>query len=308
MKGFLHYAVRSRGHAIVVSAATLIASLVLLPMSAVTAGLVGLVTLRYGPVDGALVLAGALGIAAAASVWLTQTFDLVILFAATVGVPVLLLACVLRLSRSQGTTLAATGALGGLTFCAIHLFAGDPLKWWQTVSRETWLRGAYEHGHIEALAPQAQVQVEQVLNHLVAMSYFPLWSMTLAMLMLLVARWWHAMLDNPGGFAREFRTLRLDRRIAFATIVLGVSALVFGGGAHGLAGWLLQLVLALYAFQGVALAHSVVAQRKASVGWLVTMYLLLLVLTPVAVIGLVIAGFSDAWLNYRARWQMRESG
>lgn len=286
-----------------VSAATLIASLVLLPMSAITAGLVGLVTLRYGPLDGAIVLGASLSIAAIVSLMLAHTFDLVTLFAATVGVPVLLLACVLRWSRSQSVTLAATGALGGLTFGAIHLFAGDPLQWWQAFSRATWLRGAYERGPVLALEPQAQAQVEQLFDHLIVVSYFPLWSMTLAMIMLLIARWWHATLDNPGGFGREFRALRLDGRVAMVTIALGVLALMLGGAAHGLAGWLLQLVLALYAFQGVALVHAVVRQRKASAGWLVTMYTLLLVLTPVAVIGLVVVGFSDAWINYRARWQ-----
>ena len=31
------------------------------------------------------------------------------------------------------------------------------------------------------------------------------------MLTLVLARWWHAVLDNPGGFGREFRALRVGR-------------------------------------------------------------------------------------------------
>ena len=38
--------------------------------------------------------------------------------------------------------------------------------------------------------------------------------------MLLIGRWWHAILDNPGGFAREFQGLRLDRRISIVTVAL----------------------------------------------------------------------------------------
>jgi len=65
---------------------------------------------------------------------------------------------------------------------------------------------------------------------------------------------------------------------------------------------LFQLVVVMYTFQGIAMVHGLVAARAASAGWLVTMYLVLILLPPTAVIALSAAGFSDTWVDYRRRW------
>jgi hypothetical protein len=123
-----------------------------------------------------------------------------------------------------------------------------------------------------------------------------------AMVLLLVARWGHSVLDNPGGFGKEFRALRLDRRVAFATVALGLGALFFGGFASGLLPQLFNLVVALYVVQGIAVAHALVTHRRASFNWLVAMYMLIVLLPPLGMMLLSVTGFSDTWLDYRARY------
>ena len=66
---------------------------------------------------------------------------------------------------------------------------------------------------------------------------------------------------------------------------------------------LFQLALVLYVIQGIALVHALIAHRKAALGWLVTMYVSLMLLWPVAMVALAVAGFSDTWVDYRARWK-----
>ena len=303
MRRFLHFVMRGRFNAICASTLALLLSLAFLPASGITAGMIGLVTLRYGPSEGALLLASTFALGAALSTLLIQSISVVAVIGASLVLPAYLLSMVLRRTASQGTTLAATGALGALAFCAIHLFSGDPVAWWREVLARILMLGLDEAPVRAQLDPAVLQVLDRLIDQVALASYFSVWSMIFAMVAVLLARWWHALLDNPGGFGREFRELRMDRRMAWLTIGLGVLALFDGDLGDGLISILFRLALTLYVVQGLAVAHSWVAHRKASRGWLVALYVLLVAPLPVGVLGLAIAGFSDAWLNYRERWQ-----
>ena len=69
-------------------------------------------------------------------------------------------------------------------------------------------------------------------------------------------------------------------------------------GSHDL----VMLIVAAYALQGIALVHGLVASRGGARGWIVAMYASLLLVTPITVLVLSVAGFSDAWIDYRERF------
>ena len=119
---------------------------------------------------------------------------------------------------------------------------------------------------------------------------------------LYLGRWWQSLLYNPGGFGREFRELRLGRRMALATAVLVVAALLAGKVAGSLGVELLILAVTIYMIQGLAVAHALVASRGASVGWLVGLYFLVLFASPHAMLAVGIAGYADSWLDFRKRF------
>jgi multisubunit Na+/H+ antiporter MnhG subunit len=55
---------------------------------------------------------------------------------------------------------------------------------------------------------------------------------------------------------------------------------------------------------GLAIVHGIVARRQASRGWLVLLYLLLLLVpltAPYVAMLLALAGFTDGWVRYRER-------
>ena len=262
-----------------------------------------MVTLRYGPSEGALLLASTLALGAVLATLLIQSFSMVAVVGASLVLPAYVLSLVLRSTASQGTALAMTGVLGAFAFCTIHLFTGDPVAWWREVLAGMLMLGLDEAPVREQLDPVILQALEGLLDQVALASYFTVWSMIFAMIAVLLARWWHAMLDNPGGFGREFRDLRMDRRVAYLTVALGVLSLLDGNLGDGLIAILFKLSLTLYVVQGLAVAHSWVAHRNASRGWLVALYVLLVLPLPVGVLGLAVAGFSDAWLDYRARWQ-----
>ena len=120
-----------------------------------------------------------------------------------------------------------------------------------------------------------------------------------SMAALFLARWWQSVLYNPGGFGAEFRQLRLPRVLAAVTLV--VLAFLWLLPELRLATYVATLLLAGWGIQGVALAHGLRAQLGLNSAWLVVMYAALFFAMPYVTGFLAFAGFSDAWLDFRAR-------
>lgn len=296
MREFLKFVTRSRTHA----AGTAVLGLLLPPFGFVAAAVVGLVTLKHGVADGALILAASVAVSSAVMLLVLPSADAAFLFAVSMGLPVLALATVLRYTGSQGSALACAGLLGGSAIAAVHLFTASPVAWWRGVL-ETFLVDRIQDG--SAPDPAAVESLRGVAEKLAPlMTGAPTGIAIGTMVLLFLARWGHAVLDNPGGFGKEFRALRLDRRVALVSVLVGLSAIFFGGFASGLLPELFNLVVALYVLQGIAVAHALVKHRQASSGWLAAMYILVVLMPPLAMIVLSVTGFSDTWLDYRSRY------
>jgi hypothetical protein len=289
--------VRSRTHAISVA----VIGLLLPPFSFVTGGIIGLTALRHGIADGALVLAVSVAVSTLAMGLLLGTYQPVVIFILFTGLPVLLLAQVLRQTESQGTTLTAAGGIGALVLVGIHLLTADPVAWWR-VKLEHFVAQPIREANPD-LAPELLKQLDEAMQGMsILMLSLPAATVVGTMLILWLARWMHATLDNPGGFGKEFRALRVDRRVAFAGVALALLAILAGNFAGGLFRGLLVLVIIVYTIQGIALVHAVVHKRGASVGWLAAVYLGIVIVPPAAILGLALTGFSDTWFDFRRRW------
>lgn len=118
---------------------------------------------------------------------------------------------------------------------------------------------------------------------------------------LLLARWWQSMLYNPGGFQQEFHRLSFTPLQSLALALPGIACAAQGVDyAFWAAVFYLPLLLV-----GIALCHAVLKHNKAGVPILVVLYLTIFILAPVQ-IALVVAGFSDAWVNYRRRFNLQQ--
>ncbi len=116
-----------------------------------------------------------------------------------------------------------------------------------------------------------------------------------ALLSLVLARWWQALLYNPGGFRQEFYSFRLSKTQSL--VVLGFGALLIAQMQTAPWGFLVTVPLLMVAS---AVAHSLVANRRLGTPWLVGFYLLLL-FEPTRLVALLV-GFFDAWVDYRSRF------
>ena len=290
MGGFLRFVTRSRYHAIGISAL----SLLLPPFSFIGGAIIGLATLRYGVVEGLTVLAGSAAVFAAAMWALAGSIAPAAVFVVVTGVPSIALCAVLRTTASQGFVLVAATLVAGLAIAMLYLSVPDPVEWWLDVF-EAFL--ATRTGGVE---PRGFDQLSELLRTVV--TGLPIAVMVTSVCIVFLARWAHAALDNPGGFGREFRALRVGRRFAAVAGVVAVLALFVAPPGAGVGHDLLMLIVAACTIQGIALVHGLVARRRGARAWIVAMYASLLLVTPAAVLALSVAGFSDAWLDYRTRF------
>ena len=234
MRSLLTFVMRGRAHVITACAVCSVFSLVVFPLNYVSGALLGLATLRNGAFEGALVLLGSTALGGAFMYAAIENFRPVALLALLSWTPLWVLAVVLRQTRSQGAALAAGGLLVAAVVVVVRIILGDPVAWWTNVLEElfSWLSLSSDWGpFIERIAP--------LMTGVVAAGALLGLAVTL-----MLARWWHAVLDRPGGFGEEFRALRMPRHSGYAALVLAAVAWFADGWLSHLAyEWLMILVV-----------------------------------------------------------------
>ena len=124
----------------------------------------------------------------------------------------------------------------------------------------------------------------------------------IAVLSLMLGRYWQALLYNPGGFGSEFRALKVPQG---AVLVMASAALVLWWLGPEWRVWSAVVVLPL-TVAGFALVHAYAVRTDKGLGWLTLMYVLWIVLDPVKWLW-VACVVIDAFADFRARWS-RSSG
>lgn len=118
---------------------------------------------------------------------------------------------------------------------------------------------------------------------------------------LVLGRWWQSLLYNPGGFAEEFRALRIQPPLALASLA-GMTGCYLFSTDYVAWGNLLGLPLLV---AGLALVHHLVASAKKGAHWLAIFYIcLVLMLGPLSMLLLGL-GLVDSVLDLRSRWARR---
>ena len=301
VRALLALMMRGRIQAMTASAIFATLSLLVPPLGYVSGGVIGLATLKQGPREAGLVIAGSVLLSGVLATLMTGTPAVALVFLGMSWLPAWLLAMVLVSTRSQGMTLVSATVLGLLAVIVVHLAIGTPAQWWREVL-ESFFASALEAQGGEDVA-RVKTQLVPVLDEWAPRMtrFFGAATVVGLVLPLLLARWGHAVLDNPGGFGREFRELRVGRPALGVALAIGVVAMFVGGGAGQFAADLMGPVTAMLLFAGLAVAHGVVHERGMSTGWLVAMYLLLVVPPNLFLPLLMALGLLDGWFDFRAR-------
>ena len=252
----------------------------------ISAAAVALVTLRQGVASGGWLVFWALLPAVVVS-WLSGDPGSVLLL-----LGVFVLAVVLRATVSLALAVAASALVGLISGAGLLLIGADFLaqlaEVFAALLEQLQSNVATEESMDLVLSAPSTVQIAGILAAGNAVT---------AVFSLLLARYWQALLYNPGGFREEFHALRLP---PLWTTGLGLLALAVWAQEPWVSGWALVVSVPLM-FCGFSLVHAYAAASGRGVSSLVIFYLLWLFVDPVKglLLGCVVA---DAWIDFRRRW------
>lgn len=115
---------------------------------------------------------------------------------------------------------------------------------------------------------------------------------------LLLGRYWHSLLDNPGAFSREFEDVRLGLVLPTVAIV----AVAMGSYSASPLAWEIAALVSLgVAWQGLACVQAAFKARKANRLVRIGFYCLLVVFALQVVLALALIGLFDNLFNFRKR-------
>ncbi|MFA7554073.1 MAG: hypothetical protein WCY88_07475 [Spongiibacteraceae bacterium] len=248
----------------------------------VGAAVVALITLRKGTGQGAPVLLWAM-LPAVVLAAMGDTGP------STTLLGVMLASVVLRSTASWSWALVAAVVSGLVTALVLLLFGQAYLQEILTLLSDALSQLASQSSDPVSLLA-ARPTIMQIAGLLGLGNAFTV------VMCLLLARWWQALLFNPGGFGTEFQGLRIPPQLAIALLLVGLLLSMLGADY-----WLWALILILpFMFAGFALVHSLAAKRQISSHWLGIFYFCWLIFDPIKALVLI-AAIVDSWVNIRNR-------
>ena len=265
----------------------------LAPFGVIVGALIALVTLRIGVIEGfkTLIVAGATSILLSTTLLGSYWPGLVSIM--EYMLPVWIASVVLRNTNSLALSLNAIMMLVGLLVIGFHLMVGDTQAWWMQLYN-TQLTPLLEQAGVDF----KELDVTQMVSMITLL--LAIFAVTLWFSIVLLGRWWQSKLYYPGRFREDFYQLSLPKNVAYVTVVFAVLGLVLDG--NNLIQDLSSVLMAGLMFQGLAIMHFAVNQRALNTGWLVGLYVLLL-LFPQTLLVLATVGLLDIWMNVRVRLQ-----
>ncbi|HEC55476.1 MAG TPA: hypothetical protein ENI30_10300 [Gammaproteobacteria bacterium] len=124
-----------------------------------------------------------------------------------------------------------------------------------------------------------------------------------SVLSLILGRYWQALLYNPGGFGREFRSIRIPAGPAMLLLACMVVGPNFGPQMALLA----PICSVPLVFAGLALIHGLVARKRLAKFWLVGLYVTLLLFMQLIYPLLVVLAIVDGLIDFRGRLASKDA-
>ncbi len=294
MISLARFILKGYSQAALVAASMAMLGLLLPPIAWLSGAAVALVTLVNGHRNGLLVtvIAG-IGTAVLSGLILSIP-ELAIYYVLLVWLPVVMVAVVLRQTVSLVLCLQLIAGVSLLGILVLYVFFPDFGEIWRS-SLDMMADDLIANSNGTLDKEQLQLVIDQVVSLLPG--FFASSFMIGTMLSLYMARWWQAVIYNPGGFGKEFRAINLGKATALIALAIAITASLIKADIFNA---MLLVVFALYLNQGVAVLHAVFAGKQFNAVWLFMIYLLMF-FVPHIVVLLALAGLADTWIDFRRR-------
>jgi hypothetical protein len=273
-------------------------------ISSVSIIIAAFVTLRKGTFEGALVLFAAV---------LPTIFGFAFLpaeehFSLMMGaLDVVLLSNLLtwvfatQLAKYKNWTfvLECSTLLGILVVIAVHLIYPDVQSWWSAHLSEYFAQsihkmGQYEPGEVGAQTMVIDKMVASVKMYATGLVVsFILFN---ALLQVVLARWWQAVMFNPQGLRGELYQIRLGQTAG----IIFVIGLVLSYWGYSIVLDIMPVLYLAFGIAGLSLLHSVIALSKVKWLWLTMVYLGVM-LFPLSITLIAMLALIDTGVDFRKR-------
>jgi len=274
-----------------------------------------LVTLVKGISEGAALMAAAT-LPYILSFFIVGNHDVTLPLAAwaAVGVAVLsntltwVFAAMLNRKASWSTVLQVAALVGVLVISIIHLAYPDVTDWWgvqlqtyyeqaQAVTKQLKDATAGTAVTVPTLG-DTQLEAIQVTRHYATglMTAAVLFN---AVMQLIMARWWQAIVFKPGSLRRELHDIRLSK-MAGTLFVLSLTLSYFG---NSVIADIMPVLYLLFAIAGLSVIHWLFGLMRSPMVWfwLTFMYISILFAMPVSLWIVSILGLADVWMDIRKK-------
>jgi len=298
------YIMQGRMQAAMVASVLAMLSFILPPLSIFSAAAVALVSLRKGQSEGILIVAVAVIAVGVLSQILFEAFVFAVGYALGFWLPVWLISIVLWETGRLSVAFEIILALGFIAIGMVYLFSDDPAVFWQ--QRLQMIIQPMLDDPASGIEPDKLKQGLSVASHYMT-GILVTGTVSTLILSLLVGRWWQANLYNPGGFLKEFLSVKPRPLVAYVCLGVFLTAII----ADGLLGEVMQnmsvLAFFLYLVVGTAVLHVLVSATKLKRLLLPAFYVTVM-LVPHAMLPVALVGFTDTWQNWRRRVAVVENG
>lgn len=250
---------------------------------------VSYVVLRYGEVLALQTLALCTAGLALLGLWATGSLLVLPIQQWMLWLPPVLAAAVLRRTVNLNLAVLLVVGMGLALLLLLRVLVPDLDTFWYEQLAMMFSTEALPAGVSEQDLDQLLRSLAGMATGAAAMSL-----MTLTLGSLFLARAWQAALHRPGGFREEFHALRFGRAMALAGMVIMVVSMLSRSSLGSAAAF---VVLFGFFVQGMAVVHALVQQRGMNRGWLVGLYVLLILPHTVLLVGAL--GLADNLFGFR---------
>lgn len=299
LRRFTDFILHSRLQAILVAFVTAVFPII----GSISIVIAALVTLRKGVWEGAFVVfAATMGsllqyvvYPAAAE---TEMANAVIMVLIASNALTWIFAAFLRRYNYWSLTLEVAALIGIVAVLIVHVVNPEIQDWWQTQLNAYLTKATLA---VNSVKPDAEVSASQVEIVNVMKQYATGLIMASilfnALLQLLVARWWQAVMFNPGELRKELHQVRLSY-FTGALFIIGVALTYLGSGV---ALDMMPVLLMTFFVAGLSLLHYLVA--PVNMGWmlLILIYLAIMWLFPSSIVIVALIALLDSAVNIRQR-------
>ncbi len=143
-----------------------------------------------------------------------------------------------------------------------------------------------------------QTNIESLKIKKSSIAVFTTWTIILnTFLGVVIARWWQAIIFNPGGFKEEFQGIRLNRRLLVLIFsILVLSSAIFNQYSN----WAYLSIFPLVV-GGLSLFHWLVNEKNLGKVPIIFTYVFMVLFTPFVILILALLGTVDCFYNVRQR-------